>query len=190
MTHVLSAPVITECEPEWQSRSVTVLATHISGVYHERLRDELPILTRQVAALSTHFSDVRVFHLRALAGLLGELRNEVDPHAWTEDDLLFPVLAACENPSILTTTLTSHRLVRLVDSLAADHMRIRQVLARITSHVADVKAQAAEVPDWAELIVRIEKLRDYKLEEMALEDRCLLPRARAIAQATDRRFYG
>ena len=80
--------------------------------------------------------------------------------------------------------------MRLVDSLAADHMRIRQVLARITSHIADVKAQAAEVPDWAELIVRVEKLRDYKLEVMALEDRCLLPRARAFAKLTDRRFYG
>ena len=95
MTNVLSAPVFTECDPEWQSRSVSVLATHISGVYHERLRDELPILTRQVAALSTRFSDVRVFHLRVLSGLLSELRNEVDAHAWTEDDLLFPVLAAC-----------------------------------------------------------------------------------------------
>ena len=190
MTPVLSAPVIAECEPEWQSRSVSVLATHISGVYHERLRGELPILTRHVAALSTRFSDVRVFHLRVLSGLLSELRDEVNAHAWTEDDLLFPVLAACENPSILTTTLTSDRLVRLVDSLAADHMRIRQVLARITSHIADVKAQAAEVPDWADLIVRVEKLRDYKLEEMALEDRCLLPRARAFAKSTDRRFYG
>jgi iron-sulfur cluster repair protein YtfE (RIC family) len=190
MNNLLLVPEVADCVPEWQARPVSVLATHISGVYHERLRDELPILTRQVAALSSHFGDVRVFHLRAFAGLLGELRNEVDPHAWTEDDLLFPVLAACENPSILTTTLTSGRLVRLVDSLAADHIRIRQVLARITSHIADVKAQAAEVPDWAELIVRVEKLRDFKLEEMALEDRCLLPRARAIAQSTDRRFYG
>jgi iron-sulfur cluster repair protein YtfE (RIC family) len=190
MNTLLLAPEVADCEAEWQSRSVSVLATHISGVYHEHLRDELPILTRQVAALSTHFSDVRVFHLRGLAGLLGELRNEVDPHAWTEDDLLFPVLAACENPTILTTTLTSDRLVRLVDSLAADHMRIRQVLARITGHIADMKTQASEVPDWAELIVRVERLRDFKLEEMALEDRCLLPRARAIAETTDRRFYG
>jgi iron-sulfur cluster repair protein YtfE (RIC family) len=190
MNNLLLTPVVAACEPEWQSRPVSVLATHISGVYHERLRDELPVLTRQVAALSTHFSDVRVFHMRALAGLLGELRNEVDPHAWTEDDLLFPVLAACENPSVLTTTLTSDRLVRLVESLAADHVKIRQVLARITTHIANVKQMASGVPDWAELIVRVEKLRDYKLEEIALEDRCLLPRARAIAETTDRRFYG
>ena len=189
MTHVLSAPVITECEPEWQSRSVSALATHISGVYHERLRDELPILTRQVAALSTRFSDVRVFHLRVLSGLLSELRNEVDPHAWTEDDLFFPVLAACENPTVLTTTLTPDRLLRLVESLASDHVVIRQVLAQISTHISQVAQQASEVPEWAELIERVQRLRDYKLEEMALEDRCLLPRARALAEAEASRIY-
>ncbi len=184
MDNLRVAPQVTNCEAEWQSRLVSMLATHISGVYHERLRHELPILTRQVAALSTQFSDVRVFHLRALAGLLGELRNEVDPHAWTEDDLLFPVLAASENPAVPATTLTSDRLLRLVDTLAAEHVRIRHVLARITTYIAIVKQQASEVPDWAELIFRVEKLRNYKLEEMGLEDRCLLPRARAIAQAS------
>ena len=51
MNTLLPAPSVTECEPEWQSRPVSALATHISGVYHERLRDELPILTRQVGAL-------------------------------------------------------------------------------------------------------------------------------------------
>ncbi len=80
--------------------------------------------------MSTRFGDGRVFQLRVLSGLLSEFRNEVDAHAWTEDDLLFPVLAACENPTVLSTTLTSDRLLRLVDSLAADHVRIRQVLAR------------------------------------------------------------
>ncbi len=189
MSSLLLAPVV-ECEAEWLSRPVSALTTHISGLYHERLRDELPVLTRQVAALSTRFTDVRVFQLRILAGLLSELRNEVDAHAWTEDDLLFPVMAACENPAVLSTTLTPDRLLRLVDSLAADHVRIREILARITAHIADVSQQAVDVPDWAELIVRVESLRDYKLEEMSLEDRCVLTRARGFAEAEARRIYG
>ena len=168
--------------PEWQSRSVSALATHISGVHHERLRETLPILTRQVAALSTHFGDGRVFQLRVLSGLLSEFRNQVDPHAWIEDDLLFPVLAACEHPTVLSTTLTSDRLLCLVESLAADHVRIRHVLARMTGHIADVSEEASKAPEWAELIAGVQRLRDSKLAEMDLEDRCLLPRARAIAQ--------
>jgi iron-sulfur cluster repair protein YtfE (RIC family) len=189
MDNLLPAPSVTECEPEWQTRSVSVLATHISGVYHERMRDELPVLTRQVAALITRFSDGRVFKLRVLGGLLAELRNEVDPHAWTEDDLLFPVLAACEHPTVLTTTLTPDRLLRLVDSLADDHLRIRELLARIAAHLDEVTLEASHTFDWAGLLERVQRLHDLKLEEIDLEDRCLMPRARAIAEAQATRVY-
>ena len=189
MNNPLPAPPVTECDPEWQSRSVSALATHISGVYHERMQDELPILTRQVAALITRFSDARAFKLRVLGGVLAELRNEVDPHAWTEDDLLFPVLAACENPTVLTTTLTHDRLLRLVDSLAEDHLRIREVLARITAHLDEVRHEAAQSADWAGLLERVQRLRNFKIEELDLEDRCLLPRARSIAEAEAGRIY-
>jgi iron-sulfur cluster repair protein YtfE (RIC family) len=182
MNHLLLAPETPECEQEWRSRSLSELATHISAVHHERLRDELPILTRQVAALSTRFGDGRVFQLRVLSSLLSEFRNEVDPHSWTEDDLLFPVLAVCENPTVLSTTLTSERLLRLVESLTADHARIRHVLARITQHIADVSDEAGKVPEWAELIAAVQRMRDSKLAEMDLEDRCLLSRARTVAQ--------
>jgi hypothetical protein len=40
--------------------------------------------------------------------------------------------------------------------------------------------------DWADLIQRVERLRDFNLEVLDLEDRCLLPRARAIAEADSR----
>jgi iron-sulfur cluster repair protein YtfE (RIC family) len=164
-------------------RPVSALATHISGIYHERMRDELPVLTRQAAELSKLFGDFRAFQLHALAGLLRDLANEVDSHAWTEDDLLFPVLAARDHPSILITTLTPDRLLALVDQLAQDHLHIRAVLARISTHVAAVSDRAADVPEWAELLERVTKLRDYKLEELDLEDRCVLPRAREYAAA-------
>ncbi len=186
MNELLSAPKVTECAPEWQSRPVGALATHISGVYHERMRDELPALIRQGAAMTSRFNDWRVFQLRALTSLLAELRDEVDSHDWTEDDLLFPVLAAHDNPKILITTLTPDRLFRLVDQLTEEHLHIRQVLARITAHIDAASERAAETPDWAELNQRVERLRDFKLEELDLEDRCLLPRARAIAEADSR----
>ena len=186
MNELLSASTVTECAPEWQTRPMGALATHISGVYHERMRDELPSLIRQAAAMTSRFNDWRVFQLHALTSLLAELRDEVDSHDWTEDDLLFPVLAAYENPKILITTLTPDRLFRLVDQLTEEHRHIRQVLARITAHIDAVSERAAETPDWAALNQRVARLRDLKLEELDLEDRCLLPRARAIAEADSR----
>ena len=186
MNELLSASKVTESAPEWQSRPVGALATHISGVYHERMRDELPALIREGAALTARLNDWRVFQLRALTSLLAELWDEVDMHDWTEDDLLFPVLAAHDNPKILMTTLTPDRLFRLVDQLTEEHLHIRQVLARITAHIDAASERAAETPEWAELNQRVERLRDFKLEELDLEDRCLLPRARAIAEADSR----
>src|SRR5688572_26366029 len=124
MNERLSAPTFTECAPEWRSRPMGALATHISCVYHERTRDELPSLIRQGAALTSRFNDWRVFQLRALTSLLAELRDEVDSHDWTEDDLLFPVLAAYDNPKILITTLPPDRLFRLVDQLTEEHLHI------------------------------------------------------------------
>ena len=186
MNGLLSTPKVTECAPEWQSRPMGALATHISGVYHKRMRHELPALIRQGAAMTSRFNDWRAFQLHALTSLLAELRGEVDSHDWTEDDLLFPVLAAYENPKFIITTLTPDRLFRLVDQLTEEHGHIREVLARITTHIDAVSERAAETPDWAELIHRVERLRDFNLEELDLEDRCLLPRARAIAAADSR----
>jgi iron-sulfur cluster repair protein YtfE (RIC family) len=183
MNDLLPAPRPVECEPEWQSRPLCVLAMHISGVYHDHTRHELPLVARQTAELAAQFGDHRGPHLRGLTALLAELRDEVETHARTEDDLLFPILVAREHPAILTTAVTPDLLLRLVDSLAVEHVRIRRLLARITAHLYDTSLPAAEVPAWAELLRRVGRVRDHLLEELDLEDRCLLPRARESARA-------
>ena len=40
-----SFPALADCEPEWLERPVSVIATHISNVYHEFTRDRLPFIT-------------------------------------------------------------------------------------------------------------------------------------------------
>lgn len=183
MNDLSPAPAPVECEAEWQSRPVCVLAMHISGVYHDQTRDQLPVLARRFAELAAEFDDHRGPHLRGLTALLAELRDEVETHAWTEDDLLFPVLVAHEHPAILTTAVTPEQLLRLVDSLAEEHVRIRQVLAEITAHLYDTSLRLVDLPAWADLLRRAARVRDRLLEELDLEDRCLLPRAREIARA-------
>jgi iron-sulfur cluster repair protein YtfE (RIC family) len=173
---------VLECEHEWQSRPLSTLVMHISGVYHEHMRDQLPILWRQATGLAAELGNGRAARLRELAVVLTELRDQVETHAWTEDDLLFPVLVAREYPSVLTTTLTPDALTRLVDTLAEEHVAIRRVLARVTAHLNDTQEAAAAVPVWRELNTRIAQLHDRLIEELDLEDRCLLPRARDLAR--------
>jgi iron-sulfur cluster repair protein YtfE (RIC family) len=55
MNNVLEFPAV-DCEPEWQQRPVSAIATHISLLYHEYTRDRLPLiasLAKRVATISS-----------------------------------------------------------------------------------------------------------------------------------------
>jgi len=169
------------CEPDWLARPLSALATHIAGVYHEHTREQLPRVWFRVTELANQHGYARVPQLWDLSRLLAELRDLAETHAWTEDDLLFPVLVAHEHPAVLTTTLTPDALVRLVESLGAEHISIRRLLGRLSAHMEAADALSSDVPGWPELRTDILGIRDHLLEELDLEDRCLLPRARDIA---------
>ena len=173
--------LLVDCEPEWLGRPVSALVTHIAGVYHEHTREELPRLWGRATELAMVYGQTRAPHLRSLSSLLSELRDQVETHAWTEDDLLFPVLVAHEHPAVLRTSLTPDALMRLVKTLGAEHIGIRRLLGSLSAHVEAANSLSATVPGWPELHADIQKLRDHLLEELDLEDRCLLPRAREIA---------
>jgi len=170
-----------ECEPDWLARPLSTLATHIAGVYHEHTREQLPRVWFRVTELANQHGYSRVPQLWGLSRLLAELRDLAETHAWTEDDLLFPVLVAHEHPAVLTTNLTPDALMRLVDSLSAEHAGIRRLLGSLSAHLEAADALSSNVPEWPELRDDILELRDHLLEELDLEDRCLLPRARDIA---------
>jgi iron-sulfur cluster repair protein YtfE (RIC family) len=170
-----------ECGPEWSSRPVSSLATHIAAVYHEHTREELPRLWLRAADLAAKYGHSRAPHLPGLAALLAELRDQIQTHAWTEDDLLFPVLVAHEHPSVLMTSLTPEALLRLIESLSGEHLRTRRLLGSLGAHIQAADLVVSEVPGWTDLRDEILRLRDHLLEELDLEDRCLLPRAREIA---------
>lgn len=170
-----------ECEPEWMSRPISALATHIAGVYHEHTREELPLLWQRAMALAEMYAGSRAPHLHGLSQMLSDLRDLVETHAWTEDDLLFPVLVAHEHPAVLSTSLSPDALARLVESLSQEHLRIRRLLGGVSVHIDAADAFPVYVPGWPELRDQVLRFRDHLLEELDLEDRCLLPRARQIA---------
>ena len=86
-----------------------------------------------------------------------------------------------EHPDVLTTRLTTGALSRLVDNLAEEHVRIRRLLGRLANHLENAPG-AQFWSEWADVRHALTALRDHLLEELDLEDRCLLPRARVIAE--------
>ena len=117
----------------------------------------------------------------ALNALVTELRDAVETHAWTEDDLLFPVLVAHEHLGVLETTVSREELLRLVDSLTAEHRRIRQIISELDVLTGGFATPPGAPTELDDLVHLVEELTVSLLEELDLEDRCLLPRAREIA---------
>ena len=177
-----------ECEPEWQVKPVSTLVMHISEAYYDHTRSELPLLWEEMLDLAPAAADTGLPHLQQLATLLAELRDHVDTHARTENDLLFPVLVALEYPTVLTTRLGAGALMQLVTTLSDEHTAIRRVLGRLTAHLRDDAARQGTGP-WRDLRRRLERFRDHLIEQLDLEDRCLLPRARQMARLDDPRSY-
>ena len=113
----------------------------------------------------------------ALTALISQLRDAVETHAWTEDDLLFPVLVAHEHPSVLATTVSRQDLKRLVDTLASEHIRIRQIISALEELTGGFKTPAGAPVEVDDLVHLMKELTESLIEELDLEDRCLLPRA-------------
>jgi iron-sulfur cluster repair protein YtfE (RIC family) len=182
MNDTLEFPTLTDCEPEWAEQPVSKVAIHISRVYHEYTREQLPLIADLAARVGSASGDGWTRTLPGLVSLLSQLRDAVETHAWTEDDLLFPVLVAHEHPDVLETTVTGEELLRLVDALAGEHLAIRQLIAEIGAATGGFRVPAGAPGEFEDLVRLVEQLAQSLTEELDLEDRCLLPRARQLAQ--------
>ena len=181
MNEVLEFPSVAECEPEWLERPVSAIATHISNVYHEYTRDRLPFITSLATRVATIPGERWTAFVPALNALISQLRDAVETHAWTEDDLLFPVLVAHEHPSVLATSVSREDLKRLVDTLASEHIRIRQIISALDELTSGFKTPAGAPVEIDDLVHLVKELTESLIEELDIEDRCLLPRAKEIA---------
>jgi iron-sulfur cluster repair protein YtfE (RIC family) len=181
MNDALEFPTLSECEPQWLDRPVSAIASHISRVYHEYSRDKLPLIADVAARVraipGTGWND----DLPELVWLLAELLDAIETHACTEDDLLFPVLVAHEYPNVLETSVGKEELVRLVDGLAAEHVEIRRLISEIDRLTNGYRVPDGAPGEFEDLVRLVEELTRSLTEELNLEDRCLLPRARQIA---------
>jgi regulator of cell morphogenesis and NO signaling len=181
MNEVFESSSAAECEPEWQERPVSVIATHVSNVYHEFTRARLPLIASLATRVATIPGGPWTAFVPALNALISQLRGAVETHAWAEDDLLFPVLVAHEHPGVLATNVSREELKRLVDQLSSEHVRIRQIISALDELTSGFTTPNGAPPELDDLVQLARELAASLLEELDLEDRCLLPRARELA---------
>ena len=179
----LELSALSDCEPQWLERPVSVVATHISRVYHEFTRDQLPVIADLATRVQSISGSGWNATLPGLVSLLTQLRDSVETHAWTEDDLLFPVLVAHEYPTVLETNVSAEELLKLVETLSSEHVEIRRLLEEVVRVTDGFRAPANAPAEFEDLVRLAEELTQSLTEELDLEDRCLLPRARMLAMA-------
>lgn len=82
-------------EIHWQSQSLTDLTRHIEDTHHRYLRNELPSLGRHLERCLARHGD-RVPALSAMVGVFQELVQELVPHMFKEEHILFPAIRQME----------------------------------------------------------------------------------------------
>ncbi len=170
-----------ECEELWQTRPLSSLIAHVSSVYHHHIRRELPPLWQSVVAeLDVGAWDARP-GLTTLASLITELRDQLETHSWTEEDLLFPNLIALEHPTVLRHGLTRESLTQLLDRLQRKHTAVRRVMAHIDDTLTALRSAAVRHPGVAAIRIGVAQVCDRLIELLDLEERCVFPRARTLA---------
>ena len=180
----LELSALSDCDPQWLERPVSVVATHISRVYHEFTRDRLPVISDLATRVQSIPGDDWNATLPGLVSLISQLRDSVETHAWTEDDLLFPVLVAHEYPTVLETNVSAEELLKLVETLSEEHVEIRELIEEIARVTDGFRAPESAPTEFEDLVRLAEELTQSLTEELDLEDRCLLPRARMLAMAS------
>ncbi len=170
-----------DCEQEWLDRPLSAIAAHISSVYHAFTRDRLPLLAQLSGRLTSGPASGWDDTLVAFNALVSELRDAVETHGMTEDDRLFPVLVALEYPNVLSTSVSRDELARLVETLTEEHLQIRRLILDLEALTNGFRAPDGAPSDFGDIVRLLHELTVSLLEELDLEDRCLLPRARVLA---------
>src|SRR4249919_28768 len=156
--NTLELSALTDCEPQWLDRPVSVVATHISRVYHEFTRDRLPVIADLATRVQSISGNGWKAVLPELVSLLAQLRDAVETHAWSEDDLLFPVLVAHEYPNVLETNVSADDLLKLVETLSAEHVEIRGLIEEVASLTDGFRAPAGAPTEFEDLVRLAEEL--------------------------------
>jgi regulator of cell morphogenesis and NO signaling len=82
--------------PNWLDAPLAELCDHIEVTHHAYLKAELPRLTDIVAKVARVHGDAHP-ELRSVQQALAELRAELEPHMFKEEQILFPAIRWLEN---------------------------------------------------------------------------------------------
>jgi regulator of cell morphogenesis and NO signaling len=125
----LAAATTATVAADWTAMGPVELVDHLMSTHHRYLTDELPRLSRLVAKVVGVHGDSHP-ELAEVAALVADLRADLEPHLWKEEQVLFPMIRELASTSEL---LTFHcgTLRNPISVMLREHEAVGRLLANL-----------------------------------------------------------
>ena len=173
------------CPSEWRSRSLARLVAHLREQYRTPAQlclDALSdlFLRPRWTGKPSEPAYVRVFEA------FTTLEQQVRMHMALEDNGLIPLVLAIEHPELVSVRRSRAECEELVTKALDDHQRIERSIDMLESGIRPLVMVALFQPLEQRLVLDdVATLALLLREQMALEEKCLWPRAMELFRALD-----
>lgn len=149
----------------WSQKPISVLVGHILSRYHDRLREDLPILVAMAAKVEMRHVDKATTPF-GLADHLRALQSSAFEHLEKEERVVFPHVLSGNGAS----------LAAAIQCLEQEHGDHGTNLARTRELTSDLVPPAEACATWRALYAGLESLERDLMEHIHLENNVLFPR--------------
>jgi regulator of cell morphogenesis and NO signaling len=165
----------------WSESSLTSLCDHIEQTHHAYLRDELPRLTAIIEKVVTAHSDKHP-ELRELQQVFAALREELEPHMFKEEQILFPAIRhmeqAASRPEFPFGTVANP--IRMMEH---EHDAAGNGLTRIRKLASDFSVPDGACNTYRVMLDGLRMLEEDTHRHIHKENNILFPRALELETA-------
>jgi regulator of cell morphogenesis and NO signaling len=169
--------------PRWEQASAEVLIRHIVETHHAYTRTELPRIEALLAKVAARHGDAHG-ELHELVEAYSSLQEDLMPHLFKEEQILFPYIEALSRHRELGTPLPPACFGSVDNPLRQmrhEHEVAGNLLKRIRAVCADFAPPADACTSYRALFQALEGLEKDLMRHIHLENNLLFPRARALA---------
>jgi hypothetical protein len=173
------------CPSEWRSRSLARLVAHLSDRYRSPIELCLDALSDVFFRPRWTGKPSEPRYERAIEAFIA-LEQQVRTHIALEDNRLIPLVLAIEHPELVSVRRSRAECEELVKKALDDHQRIERSIDMLEAGIRPLAMAALFQPLEQRLVLdELATLALLLREQMALEDKCLWPRAIELFRALD-----
>jgi iron-sulfur cluster repair protein YtfE (RIC family) len=173
------------CPSEWRSRSLARLVAHLSDQYRSPTELCLDALSDLFFRPRWTGKPSEPVYERAIEAFT-TLEQQVRAHLMFEDNRLIPLVLAIEHPELVSVRRSRVECEELVAKARDDHRRIERSIDMLEGGIRPLAMVALFQPLEQRVVLDdVATLALLLREQMALEDKCLWPRAIELFRALE-----